>query len=403
MFVWRIFTICIVMCTSLCAIAQERSNGILYIYARKGYNIETGTGFFVNSEGAFVTAYHVINGATSADVYDPKNKKYSSVQLISSDSTNDIAVLTVNDPTTNYFTFDDQAPKVGTVLSTIGHPWGLRDQTFRARTTQNGYADSLSLFNADGKGIYTKSVTIIPLDVTIYNGMSGAPLLNAGGNVIGMLSGSFNVGGSLAWGIPSKQILSLITPMPTTRTDLANVIWRPMDGFSTAFRGFVIPRNLGDSETIDWLNTKWQTRGVKEFGVNDFIAHITDARLTFDDATKSLVMTTLFGLTGKTYRTQITISLEDALSASAEESSGSGYHVVVECPKERSCTSYERQIFSANSWKAIAPGKRTNRVDTEDVWEMVDQDGAARAAMAINHLIQLHGAPVYRLENFAPK
>jgi hypothetical protein len=46
---------------------------------------------------------------------------------------------------------------------------------------------------------------IMPIDITIYGGMSGGPVL-LGDEVIAVLSGSLNEGGSFAWGIPIDYI-----------------------------------------------------------------------------------------------------------------------------------------------------------------------------------------------------
>jgi hypothetical protein len=400
----RAVVTCIALCCSLPAIAQDRNNGILYIYATRGDRVEIGTGFFVDSRGAFLTAYHVVKDATEVDVYDHLNNKYTKLQLINADPTNDVAVLTVNRPAASYFTLEPQIPSVNATFISIGHPFSFKYQTFQARATQDGFADSLRLINSSGNGIFSKSTPIIPLDLTIYNGMSGGPIINAGGNVIGMLSGSFNVGGSLAWGIPSNQIIPLIMPMPSTRTDLAKVVWRPIDSLSTEFRGFAISKALNSSETVDWLNAKWKERGAKEIDYNGFTAHIREAQVTVNNPDKLLKFSVLYTWVGDAYRTRVTITLEDALRAIAGPSfrlGSAAYYPVVECPMERSCISFDKQKRTETGWKTLET-KRMTRIRTE-VWAMVDQDGAARAAMAINHLIQLHGGPIERAEAFGTK
>ena len=263
---------------------------------------------------------------------------------------------------------------------------------------------SLQLYDLFKRPIFAKSIPIIPLNLLIYNGMSGGPIINSKGNVIGMLSGSINVGGSLAWGIPSKAIISLITPLPSSRIELAKVVWRPMDSFSSGYRGFSTPKSLSVSETVEWLNEKWQERGTKEVDFDGFTAHVDHAQVTFNKEDKKLEFSALYTFIGDEYRMRIIVRLEDAVRAVAGSSyklAQDAYYLVVECPKERSCVLFEKQKRSANGWRSLE-SKRMVRGRT-GLWAMVDQDGAARAAMAIDHLIQLHGGPVERTEAFNPK
>jgi len=70
--------------------------------------------------------------------------------------------------------------------------------------------NSINFSDKDGYKLFNKNIDLIPLDLTIYGGMSGGPLIDQEGNVIGILSGSYNEGGSIAWAIPSKYLIDLL-------------------------------------------------------------------------------------------------------------------------------------------------------------------------------------------------
>ena len=59
-----------------------------------------------------------------------------------------------------------------------------------------------------------------PVDVTIYSGMSGAPLLSSDNSVIGVFSGSYTEGRGIGWAIPIKYALDLMSqPQMGRRAD----------------------------------------------------------------------------------------------------------------------------------------------------------------------------------------
>lgn len=391
---------CFLYFFALPGLAEEMSDRVLYLYASRADKQEFGTGFFIDPDGTFVTAYHVIYDANGLKVYGHNSELFSDVQLIIADPTNDIAILTVNHAHTPFFKLTDQTLQVGKTFMAIGHPRGFRDQAFEAHATQTGFADSLQLSDSSGNPVFSKSIAIIPLDLTIYGGMSGGPIVNSDGGVVGMLTGSYSEGGSLAWGIPSKTISQLITPLPRTRTDLSKVTWHPMESYSSHFRSFSITRGLSASETLDWLNTKWKDKGIKELDVNGFTAHINIQQTALEQSDKTLKFTIVYSLIGDNYRTRIIVSLEDAYRATAR-SNDESHFVRIYCPKERSCVWLQSQKQGQDGWLTLEE-KKTDEIAL-NYWSMEDADSATRAATAINHLIHLYGGPVSKEEAFGDK
>lgn len=376
-------------------------DGTVNIYALKGRERVVGTGFFIDKAGSFVTAYHVVKDSSAVEVFDKNNESYKGISLISFDADNDIAILTVNSVTGDYYRMSDQKPSVSANYKVMGSPWGIKDQTFHARPTYDGFIDSLKLVNDQGKGIYSKSFPIIPLDLTIYNGMSGAPLLNSDGDVVGMVVGSLNVGGSLAWATPSHKILELVKSSTATRVEIKNVLWKKMTSIIPQHRNFAVNSQLSIDETIDWINLKWNSKGLKRFEVDGFPAKVSSSRVEFDKNAKVLKTSVFFSLTGEEYLDEISIDLEDSLSAEAKDSyrvGSSGYFFSIECPVQRRCIHFRRLKHVKERWQELL-SKRTAKIGTGS-WSLVDKDSAERVAGAVNHLIHLHGAPVDHKDAF---
>lgn len=386
--------------------AQQHDNdAIVYIYSAKGSDKqEIGTGFFVDNAGDFVTAYHVIRGANHIDVYDDNNdsSKYDHIQIIGYDALDDVALLSANAEPPAFLSVVDQVPHQGMTFRAIGHPFGFKYQTLQAHTTQNGFADSLQLSDANGSGLYRQSIKIIPLDMTMYNGMSGAPLINASGSVIGVLLGSINTGGSLAWAVPASAVLRLMTMTGGPRTNIDAVNWGPLQSYSSAWRGFEISKSLGIADTVNWMNQEWRVRGLNNMTLNRFQTHITGANLSYDENTKVAVINVEWTYVGERYVGRTSIEVENASHATvrnvAEGDEAQGQIIDVVCPSDRACAS-ETITKYAGKHEVVIERLQRSKVGIS-MWFFRDQDAGERVARAMTHLIHLVGGPVQSNEPF---
>jgi hypothetical protein len=355
--------------------------------------VEIGTGFLIDSQGTFVTAYHVVRGADTVDVYDYRNRRYSDIDVIAVDPDSDVVVLTINSSVQTFLNMSSEVPRARTIYTSIGHPRGLKNQTIEARATQDGFADSLRLMSAQGRPVFSRSIQVIPLDLTVYNGMSGAPIINPQGSVVGVISGSFNVGGSLAWGIPAEYVISLLRSQ-TARVPVGRFSWPALRGYSAEWRGFSVPRALGAQETVQWIAERWQEAGAKEGEVGGFVARITSASVSVQSDGRQLVFRTEYTLAGDRLAATLTVDLVDALRAQAVARDPVFNAITVECPPDRNCVEFERQIWRAAGWRQLER-TRSNRGTTWS-WAMRDRTQAETVALAVNHLIHLNGGPISR-------
>lgn len=169
-----------------------------------------GTGFFWSDRGQLITAYHVVVGARRIRVIDSSGRWYDKVTVTHIQPGADLALLQVHglSGATAFIPFDSMSPMVTDELRSIGNPRGVAQQTFVGRVTSERLVPSDQFRDAKGRMIFradAQPLDLLPLDITIYNGMSGAPVLLAG-KAIAVLVASLNEGGAMAWGIPVKYI-----------------------------------------------------------------------------------------------------------------------------------------------------------------------------------------------------
>ncbi len=215
------------------AACQEAA--VVKIYAITHSGSSQGTGFFSTDHGQVITAYHVIEGARKITISNEQLGTFSDILVAYISPTRDIALLSIrNSGTTPYFNRSNSPPKTTDVLEAQGFPLGAPRQLFRARTTRNTFLRSTTLSDQSGKRLFNNDlpIDIIPLDMTIYSGMSGGPVLDDG-RVVGILSGSYQEGGSIAWAIPCKYLsgeLEEINKKPN------EVSWPPITLMSSAWK-----------------------------------------------------------------------------------------------------------------------------------------------------------------------
>jgi hypothetical protein len=205
---------------SYCQTSYSSSIVRLYGNNSAGATFKGGTGSFVKIAGSpyILTCYHVINGTQSIDAH-ANSGKIEHVSVVAYDRVKDIALLSFK---------SDGVPKclqLGAIPSgltnytatAIGQPNGIPQQVFNVHfTSEEGEIPAMTLQDAHGNGIFNgagQGFKIIPVDLTIYGGMSGAPVI-LNGFVIGILSGSLNPGGSLGWAIPAHYCSEMSIHQP---------------------------------------------------------------------------------------------------------------------------------------------------------------------------------------------
>jgi S1-C subfamily serine protease len=143
-----------------------------------------GTGVIVNARGAILTAFHVVDGATRIRVIFADGTR-SRAEIAVADPENDIAVLVAErSPEVIVPAVLGGGPHVGDEAYAVGHPFGYIDSLTSGVISG---LDRTAKAN-DGKTLHG----LIQFDAAVNPGNSGGPLLNRGGQVIGIVTALAN-------------------------------------------------------------------------------------------------------------------------------------------------------------------------------------------------------------------
>ncbi|MBI4347455.1 MAG: trypsin-like peptidase domain-containing protein [Elusimicrobia bacterium] len=151
-----------------------------------------GSGFVWDDQGHIVTNYHVIQGASSAQVTLADHSKWNA-QLIGVAPDKDLAVLKIDAPAAKLKPLAVGTSKdlqVGQSAFAIGNPFGL-DQTL---TT--GVISALGREVKSPIGVPIRGV--VQTDAAINPGNSGGPLLDSAGRLIGVNTAIYSPSGAYA-------------------------------------------------------------------------------------------------------------------------------------------------------------------------------------------------------------
>ena len=152
---------------------------------------DTGSGFFISTDGMIVTNYHVIKDASIITVSLHDGSVYEA-QLLGADDENDIAVIKISptaDAELEILSFgDSDSLVVGQKVIAIGNPFGYD------RTLVTGIISGLSRPIRDENGRVL--LGMVQTSAPINPGNSGGPLLNTEGDVIGINTSIYSTSGT---------------------------------------------------------------------------------------------------------------------------------------------------------------------------------------------------------------
>lgn len=187
--------------------SRSYTQGHFGVYPSEG----SGSGSILDEQGHILTNYHVVRGAAQLEV-QIEDDQYPA-RLIGTDRDNDLAVIKVEAPRDRLTIVKlgtSQGLQVGQKVLAIGNPFGLQ------RTLTTGVISGLERPLRDPASRRTIEGAI-QTDASINPGNSGGPLLNAGGEMIGIntaiyspSSGSVGIGFAVPVDTAKKIIPDLI-------------------------------------------------------------------------------------------------------------------------------------------------------------------------------------------------
>ena len=212
---------------SIAGIAARVSPSVVEIDVTASSGSDTGSGFFIDSDGYILTNNHVVEAAATSgriSVTLANGKKYAA-RIIGRDSSYDLAVLKTDLVNAAALQFgDSDKVAVGDAVIAIGSPLGL------AGTVTSGIISAKNRPVTAGNGSGESSfISALQTDAAINPGNSGGPLVDATGAVIGVNSAIASLGS--AFGGQSGSIgLGFAIPINQARKTADQLI---KNGFAT--------------------------------------------------------------------------------------------------------------------------------------------------------------------------
>jgi S1-C subfamily serine protease len=164
----------------------------------------SATGFALSNDGYLITNYHVVEGAENLQI-QTRNGELHTASIIAFEPKNDIALLKVNDPAFRFgkgdlpYSFMPGKAGLGAPVYTLGFP---QDEI----VYNEGYIASRNGNEGDSNQYR--------LEVPAGPGQSGAPVLDASGNIIGIIRSKDAQTESTTYAVTSKTLLRLIKDVP---------------------------------------------------------------------------------------------------------------------------------------------------------------------------------------------
>ncbi len=193
-----------------------------------------GSGFLINDGGFILTNFHVISGSSRIQVTLSDQAQYYANPL-DTDRSDDLALIKINPKKKlDYLKLGDSDHlQVGQKVLAIGDPFGLEGTlTVGVVSSIGRVIDSETDQRLEG---------MIQTDAAINGGNSGGPLLDSGGNVIGIntaILGRTNIG--IGFALPINRAKALLSDYQAGR-----VTERPKVGVTTEYVAGDLAEALG--------------------------------------------------------------------------------------------------------------------------------------------------------------
>ncbi|HLF72752.1 MAG TPA: trypsin-like peptidase domain-containing protein [Anaerolineales bacterium] len=140
----------------------------------RGHRFGAGAGIVWDADGLILTNNHVV-GRRPPTVLLQDDREYEA-RLLARDPDVDLALLSIQTAPLTPLRPASVSPRVGEMVFAFGHPWGQRN------TVTRGIVSALvSAQNRRGD-----KLPVIRSDAPLAPGNSGGPLVNAGGEVVGI-------------------------------------------------------------------------------------------------------------------------------------------------------------------------------------------------------------------------
>lgn len=160
-----------------------------------------GSGFFINSNGTFISVAHIFDHATPQTKFlfcgflpDKLSNPPLEIIEIARDNNNDIFIGRVKLKTPKYLHFSKKTPDIGRSVCILGYPLAqlsvnpdnsLEVGGVRRYIQPSFILDTASLPTDNGSGLIRTHEGFLVRDIGLF-GMSGGPVFDTGGTILGI-------------------------------------------------------------------------------------------------------------------------------------------------------------------------------------------------------------------------
>jgi serine protease Do len=175
----------------------------------RGSSTSIGSGFIVRSDGFILTNRHVISSGGSLTVALADGRQFDGT-VVGTDPAHDLAVVKIDATGLPTLTLGDSDKlQIGQLAIAIGDPLG----TFAGSVTSgviSGQGRSIDVQDEQtGRAVHLTG--LLQTDAAINEGNSGGPLLNAGGQVIGINTATDSTAQGIGFAVPINTAATLLS------------------------------------------------------------------------------------------------------------------------------------------------------------------------------------------------
>jgi Flp pilus assembly protein TadD len=190
------------------AIIKKVSPSVVSIitYTPDNKPLAPGSGFFINQQGDVITNRHVLEGAGQAEIKTASGKVYPLEAILADEEEGDLIRFSVKIPAQEAIplSLSKSVPEVGEKVIVIGNPLGLE------KSVSDGIVSAVRDIPAFGK--------ILQITAPISPGLSGSPVVNMEGEVLGVATFQRVEGQNLNFALPSERINKLTMTTSKAKT-----------------------------------------------------------------------------------------------------------------------------------------------------------------------------------------
>ena len=161
-----------------------------------------GSGFVIRPDGYVVTNWHVVQGADSVKVHLPNGRSYDA-EMVGRDAATDLAVLKIDADGLPAAKMASVEPNVGDWVMAMGNALALKG----GPTVTLGIVSGLDRSIQTARGEF---YDLIQTDAAVNVGNSGGPLVNMGGEVVGVNQATLRQAEGISFAINSSVATPII-------------------------------------------------------------------------------------------------------------------------------------------------------------------------------------------------